>query len=61
MPDLIRRVQGDLGKVQVITPESANWTYVGFDLYRLNQGEVVSEVTGSREHMLESLRGINDK
>ncbi len=57
MPDLIRRVQGDLGKVQDITPESANWTYVGFDLYRLNQGEVVADVTGSREHMLVMVEG----
>ena len=32
-----------------VTPESAGWTYVGFDLYRLAPGESARGKTGDRE------------
>jgi 5-deoxy-glucuronate isomerase len=40
-----------------VTPESAGWTYVGFDLYRLRPGESVSEATGEREVCLVLVSG----
>jgi len=36
-------------RVVHVTPESAGWTYVGFDLYRLAPGETASDKTGDRE------------
>ncbi len=40
-----------------ITPESAGWKYVGFDLYRLAAGETASAETGDREVCLVFLTG----
>jgi 5-deoxy-glucuronate isomerase len=57
MANLLRRVQGDHGKVHEITPESANWSYVGFNLYQLNEGETCAEVTGDREVILVLVEG----
>lgn len=36
-------------RVVHITPDSAGWTYVGFDLYRLKPGEKLKADTGARE------------
>jgi 5-deoxy-glucuronate isomerase len=49
MPKLLVKPQGDHGRVTHVTPESAGWTYVGFDLHRLKTGETASGETGSRE------------
>ncbi|GAA3333411.1 hypothetical protein GCM10020331_097350 [Ectobacillus funiculus] len=36
--------QGDKeGKVLSITPESAGWKYVGFDVYKLKEGQIVEK------------------
>lgn len=43
MANLLRKPKGTHGKVHDITPESAEWSYVGFSLYRLKSGESVSE------------------
>lgn len=40
---------GTSGCVTKITPGSAGWTYVGFELHRLSPGDIVSQVTGDRE------------
>ncbi|WFS01800.1 5-deoxy-glucuronate isomerase [Rhizobium tumorigenes] len=40
---------GTTGKVHHVTPETAGWTYVGFDLYRLKTGESAAGDTGERE------------
>ena len=51
MSDLLFRnhaPDGD-GLVHVITPESAGWGYVGFALYRLQDGKRVFAETGARE------------
>ncbi len=40
-----------------ITPESAGWTYVGFDLYRLAPGEIAQAETGDREHCIVLIGG----
>jgi 5-deoxy-glucuronate isomerase len=40
-----------------VTPESAGWTYVGFDLHRLAAGERVGAETGAREVCLVLVSG----
>ncbi|HWK67399.1 MAG TPA: 5-deoxy-glucuronate isomerase [Rhizobiaceae bacterium] len=45
------------GLVTRVTPESAGWTYVGFDLHRLKPGESVSAETGGREACLVFVSG----
>ena len=40
-----------------VTPESAGWTYVGFDHYRLAPGETAEAETGDREVCLVSIGG----
>lgn len=57
MADLLRRPRGTTGKVHDITPANAGWTYVGFGLYRLANGETVCEATGGREAILVLVEG----
>lgn len=57
MPDLLRRPFGTHGKVHEITPQSAGWRYVGFSLYHLRPGDVVSEQTGDTEVILVMVEG----
>ena len=45
------------GKTHDVTPETANWGYVGFGLYKLSPGESVSERTQSREAILVMVEG----
>ena len=40
-----------------VTPESAGWTYVGFELCRLSPGQMASRNTGEREHCLVVIGG----
>ena len=40
-----------------VTPESAGWDYVGFDLYKLGAGETASAATGEREACVVFLGG----
>ena len=42
MSKLLVKPKGTSGRVSHVTPESAGWTYVGFDLHRLKPGESVS-------------------
>ena len=37
------------GEVQKITPESANWGYVGFEMYHLNEGQTLDFNTENTE------------
>ncbi|WP_181708618.1 5-deoxy-glucuronate isomerase [Chthonobacter rhizosphaerae] len=57
MPNLLLRPAGDAGRVHHVTPESAGWTYVGFDLHRLRPGETASATTGDREVCLVLVSG----
>jgi 5-deoxy-glucuronate isomerase len=57
MSDLLRKPVGLHGKVHAITPQAARWHYVGFTLYRLRPGEVVSEETGANEVILVMVEG----
>jgi 5-deoxy-glucuronate isomerase len=45
------------GKIVSITPESAGWEYVGFEVYSLKQGEVLENPTGDQEACLVLLSG----
>ena len=40
-----------------VTPATAGWTYVGFDLHRLNPGDSVAAETGDREVCLVLVTG----
>lgn len=60
MSRLLRRPNTDSSKTHDITPASAGWHYVGFDLYRLSPGEVIAEITGDREVILVLVEGKAD-
>ncbi len=57
MSHLKIRPAGSHGLVTRVTPESAGWTYVGFELHRLRAGESVSAATGPREACLVFVTG----
>jgi 5-deoxy-glucuronate isomerase len=57
MSRLLRRPKGATGHVHAITPESAGWSHVGFDLWRLAPGEVASAQLDGRETILVLLEG----
>lgn len=58
MTDLQRRARGERGKVHELTPSSAGWSYVGFSLYRLQEGDEAAEFTADREVMLVLVEGM---
>ena len=57
MSDLQVRPLGTAGQVHRITPESAGWSYVGFDLHRLSPGAAAGADTGDREVILVIVEG----
>jgi 5-deoxy-glucuronate isomerase len=57
MPKLKVTPAGSAGRVHHVTPESAGWTYVGFDLHRLQPGQSAGERTGDREVCLVLVAG----
>nr|WP_172691003.1 5-deoxy-glucuronate isomerase [Agrobacterium larrymoorei]ASK49445.1 5-deoxy-glucuronate isomerase [Agrobacterium larrymoorei] len=57
MSILKRSPFGTHGKVHEITPQSAGWRYVGFSLYRLREGEAISEMTGNSEVIIVMVEG----
>jgi 5-deoxy-glucuronate isomerase len=48
------------GLVHRVTPESAGWKHVGFELYRLRPGQTLEQATGEREACLVLLGGRAD-
>ncbi|RAP74576.1 5-deoxy-glucuronate isomerase [Paenibacillus montanisoli] len=48
------------GSILRITPESAGWQYVGFEVLRLAEGETIARETGEREVCLVLLGGHAD-
>jgi 5-deoxy-glucuronate isomerase len=54
---LLVKPTGTAGRVAAVTPQSAGWTYVGFELHRLAPGEAVSAATGEREVCLVLVTG----
>ena len=57
MSKLLVKPKGGSGRVTHVTPESAGWTYVGFDLNRLKAGETASGQTADREVCLVFISG----
>ena len=57
MAELLLKPSGKSGRVQHVTPASAGWTYVGFDLYALAPGETAKAATGDREACLVFVSG----
>lgn len=57
MYNLLRKPNGDNGKVHDISPKDANWGYVGFGLYRLTKGQKISEPTNTTEVILVIIEG----
>ena len=57
MSKLLVKPQGNHGLVTKVTPESAGWTYVGFELHKLKPGEKVAQETGDRETCLVWISG----
>ncbi|MEE1656066.1 5-deoxy-glucuronate isomerase [Microvirga sp. CF3062] len=45
------------GRIHAITPQSAGWTYVGFEVYRLKSGQSLKQATGDREVCIVLLSG----
>jgi 5-deoxy-glucuronate isomerase len=45
------------GRLIAVTPESAGWTYIGFETFRLNEGQVMRRETGGNEVCLVLLSG----
>ena len=57
MADLLRKPTGKHGRVHRLTPQDAGWSYVGFDLYRLEAGEDTHGVMEGREAILVLVEG----
>lgn len=57
MAKLLVKPNGEYGRVTHVTPKSAGWTYVGFDLHKMAKCETVGENSGSREVCLVFLTG----
>ncbi len=61
MSDLVVKSNGkpdEDGSAVKITPESAGWEYVGFEVLRLDEGQAVERGTGSEEVCLVVLSGV---
>nr|WP_280518592.1 5-deoxy-glucuronate isomerase [Lederbergia wuyishanensis] len=48
------------GKILYVSPESANWEYVGFEVYSLKEGEELTKLTENNEVCLVLLSGKAD-
>ena len=57
MTDLLRKPRGTRGRTHAITPETAGWDFVGFDLWRLAPGAMAEAQTGDREAILVLVEG----
>ena len=57
IPNLRIRPNGETGLVHDITPQTAGWRYVGFQLYRLGAGESAGARTEEREVCLVLVSG----
>jgi 5-deoxy-glucuronate isomerase len=60
MPNLLVKPKGGQGRVTHVTPESAGWTYVGFDLHRVKAGETISAPASDRETCLVWISGKSE-
>lgn len=58
MSFLKRSPVSNIGKIHDISPVDANWSYVGFSVFKLREGQSVTEVTGEREVILVMVEGL---
>jgi 5-deoxy-glucuronate isomerase len=54
------RMPDNSGNVLTVTPQSAGWNYVGFEVYRLRKGEKLQQRTENREACIVILSGKID-
>lgn len=57
MSNLLRKPSIETSKRHDITPENANWGYVGFQLHDLSKGQIAEGATGDREIILVMVEG----
>ncbi|CAN5269495.1 5-deoxy-glucuronate isomerase [soil metagenome] len=57
MPKLLVRPAGKSGRIVHVTPQSADWTYVGFDVWMLSAGEAAKGSSSDRETCLVFVTG----
>jgi len=59
MPTLLSKYHppGESGRTQAISPESAGWGYVGFQVFELKAGQSLKQETGDREVCLVLVAG----
>jgi len=57
MGSLHRKPTANNGLIHNITPENADWHYVGFDLYKLSPGQSAKGSTGEREVIIVLVEG----
>ena len=57
MSKLLIKAMDGIGHVANITPASAGWTYVGFDLHRLDSGQSLCGKTEDKEVCLVFVTG----
>jgi 5-deoxy-glucuronate isomerase len=60
MSKLRIKPSGTHGRIHHVTPETAGWTYVAFEVHVLRPGETVAEQTGGREACLVLVAGKAD-
>ena len=60
MANLLRKPSGTSGHVHALSPADADWTYVGFDLFRLAAGEAADGKLEGREAILVLVEGRAD-
>jgi len=60
MPNLLVKPNrsGPDGQIHAISPSSAQWRYVGFDVYDLAAGKTLERSTGDREALLVFVSGL---
>ncbi len=46
------------GRIQHVTPENAAWSYVGFDVYRLHEGQTLALPSDGQERCLVLVSGV---
>ena len=57
MQELLRKPTAQKGKIHDITPASAGWGFVGFELFVLEAGDTVAQPTEDREIILVMVEG----
>jgi 5-deoxy-glucuronate isomerase len=57
MPKLLVKPKAGEGRIVSVTPASAGWTYVGFDLWKLRQGQTAKAESKDRETCLVFVSG----